>query len=429
MRKTIFFALPLLVVLFAFAFARDHSPEISHTYQLQGETVVLDFMLNKFNTDGVELVLDQQQDEETFNLKEPRLALDQQQDEDLFIQFGISLGVSFGQGLSVVVTMTGVSSESQMEGDDQLPDFPYLRDDQGQPVLHFPFENRFAYDDAGNPFLHMTYVGSPVPLIEMLVIEVPTTLPAFLSEFFGEEGRIQFQPGDYPLMYGGFWIPVKVLDTTIQVDVDVKPGSDTNPINLKSKGVIPVAILTTTAFDATTVDPLSVAFGPNGAMEAHGKGHIEDADDDGDLDMVLHFRTQQTGIACGDTEAALTGETVGGQQIEGSDTIQTLGCSAGKTLAGAEAAENVAEHFALDQNYPNPFNPTTEIRFGLPDAVHVQLVVYNVMGREVARLVNQPMGAGTHGVTWDASGLPSGTYFYQLTAGSFIETRQMTLLK
>jgi len=110
------------------------------------------------------------------------------------------------------------------------------------------------------------------------------------------------------------------------VNVDIKPGSDPNSINLKSKGVVPVAILTVEDFDATTVNPLSVEFGPDGAMEAHGRGHIEDVDGDSDLDLVLHFKTQETGIMCGDSSASLTGETFGGQAIEGSDSIKTVKC-------------------------------------------------------------------------------------------------------
>jgi len=110
------------------------------------------------------------------------------------------------------------------------------------------------------------------------------------------------------------------------IAIDIKPGSLPNSINPRSNGVIPVAILTTPTFDATTVDPLTVRFGPNGAVEAHGRGHIEDADRDGDLDLVLHFRTQDTGIVCGDTSASLTGETFSGQAIEGSDSIRTVGC-------------------------------------------------------------------------------------------------------
>jgi hypothetical protein len=110
------------------------------------------------------------------------------------------------------------------------------------------------------------------------------------------------------------------------VDIDIKPGSYPNSINIKNKGVIPVAILTTDDFDATTVDPLTVEFGPNGATEANNTGYIEDADGDGDLDLVLHFNTQETGILCGDISTTLTGVTYDGRRIEGSDTIKTIGC-------------------------------------------------------------------------------------------------------
>ncbi len=128
----------------------------------------------------------------------------------------------------------------------------------------------------------------------------------------------------------GFGYGVNVIRFTpppiVEVDIDIKPDSDQNSVNPRSKGVIPVAILTTDDFDATAVDPMSVEFGPDGATEAHGNGHIEDADGDGDLDLVLHFKTQDTGIQCGDTDASLTGETFGGQMFEGTDSINTVGC-------------------------------------------------------------------------------------------------------
>jgi uncharacterized repeat protein (TIGR01451 family) len=114
--------------------------------------------------------------------------------------------------------------------------------------------------------------------------------------------------------------------STLVVVIDIKPGSFPNSINPRSEGVIPVAILTTASFDATAVDPRSVQFGPTGAREAHEKGHVEDADGDGDLDLVLHFGTQDTGIVCRTTAASLTGQTFAGQAIEGSDSIRTVGC-------------------------------------------------------------------------------------------------------
>lgn len=106
--------------------------------------------------------------------------------------------------------------------------------------------------------------------------------------------------------------------------VDIKPDGDPNRINPASKGVIPVAILSTDTFDATTVDPLSVKFGPDGATETHNKDHIEDVNGDGKLDMMLHFQTQETGIASGDTQACLTGKTTSGLGVTGCDLIQTV---------------------------------------------------------------------------------------------------------
>lgn len=113
----------------------------------------------------------------------------------------------------------------------------------------------------------------------------------------------------------------------IPVELDIKPDSDPNSINCKNQnGVIPVAILTTDVFNVMTADPLTVRFGRTGteAAETHGKGHIEDIDSDGDLDMVFHFRLGDTGIQCSDTEAILTGKTYAGKPIQGEDAIRTV---------------------------------------------------------------------------------------------------------
>jgi len=110
----------------------------------------------------------------------------------------------------------------------------------------------------------------------------------------------------------------------IVVQIDIKPGSFPNAINPNSRGVIPVAILTTDSFDASTVDASTVRFGPDEAPAV--KSAMDDVDNDGDLDMILFFRTQQTGIACGQTSATLTGQTLTSIPIEGSDSIKTVAC-------------------------------------------------------------------------------------------------------
>lgn len=101
-----------------------------------------------------------------------------------------------------------------------------------------------------------------------------------------------------------------------------------------------------------------------------------------------------------------------------------------KIVVGVEQEGLLPQEFYVDQNYPNPFNPSTTIRFGLPEAANVDLRIYNIIGQEVATLLNnQTMNAGTHNVVFDASSLASGTYIYKLNAGNKTEIKKMLLLK
>jgi hypothetical protein len=90
---------------------------------------------------------------------------------------------------------------------------------------------------------------------------------------------------------------------------------------------------------------------------------------------------------------------------------------------------NLPKQYDLSQNYPNPFNPTTEIKFALPTSGQAKLEVYNVLGQNVATLINGQMNAGYHSVTWNAQSAASGVYFYKLTAGNYSKVYQMTLMK
>jgi len=90
---------------------------------------------------------------------------------------------------------------------------------------------------------------------------------------------------------------------------------------------------------------------------------------------------------------------------------------------------NNPKEFYLTQNYPNPFNPLTKVNYQIPELSFATLRVYNVLGNEIATLVNEEKPIGSYEVEFNATGLPSGIYFYRLKAGSFFETKKMVLMK
>ena len=115
--------------------------------------------------------------------------------------------------------------------------------------------------------------------------------------------------------------------------IDIKPNAYPNVISMKGNGVVPVAILTTSIadgelcdFDATTVDAASLEFGPAGAHIVHANGHLEDVDNDGDIDMIVHFRKKETGLSCEDEFADISGFTINGMSIKGTDSVIVKNC-------------------------------------------------------------------------------------------------------
>jgi len=101
----------------------------------------------------------------------------------------------------------------------------------------------------------------------------------------------------------------------------------------------------------------------------------------------------------------------------------------GKITVGVQTAPQSPQKFQLQQNYPNPFNPSTTIGYQLPAGSHVTIKVFDVLGREVVTLVNERQTAGGHSIVFDASHLPSGIYFYSITAGKFHQVKKMVLVK
>ena len=101
----------------------------------------------------------------------------------------------------------------------------------------------------------------------------------------------------------------------------------------------------------------------------------------------------------------------------------------GSTVVNVVGKSNLVNGFKLQQNYPNPFNPSTTINYDLPKQSKVKMVVYDILGREVTTLVDEPKKAGSYQVLWNASRFASGLYFCRIQAGDYIATKKLVLLK
>jgi hypothetical protein len=107
-------------------------------------------------------------------------------------------------------------------------------------------------------------------------------------------------------------------------------------------------------------------------------------------------------------------------------TVYTLDFSG---ITDVENADQLPQNYALDQNYPNPFNPATTITYAVPQNSFISLRVVDILGNEVQTLVNETKSAGTYTVSFDATSVPSGVYFYTLEAGNFVSSKKMLLIK
>jgi len=113
-----------------------------------------------------------------------------------------------------------------------------------------------------------------------------------------------------------------------------------------------------------------------------------------------------------------------GTEIIVDDIAFTVG-----SVTNVSAERNLPGEFLLAQNYPNPFNPETAISYQLSVVSNVKMGVFDLLGREVARLVDETLPAGEHRATWNAAGFPSGVYLVHMSAGSFSATRKLVLLR
>lgn len=128
----------------------------------------------------------------------------------------------------------------------------------------------------------------------------------------------------------------------------------------------------------------------------------------------------------GDT---LPGSTVNTEGMPVGVTAQYYHFSADVIIGSTNGNEGVITTYTLEQNYPNPFNPSTTIKYSIPTESFVQLKIYDILGTEVATLVNEEKSTGSYYVVFNASGIPSGVYFYTFSAGEFNLSKKMILMK
>jgi hypothetical protein len=153
-------------------------------------------------------------------------------------------------------------------------------------------------------------------------------------------------------------------------------------------------------------------------------------DQNGDSLWTRTYGTDWQEMAYDIKETSDGGYVVAGYTQHGSFDAYLVKTNQYGLITGLNDSESpVAESFGLLQNYPNPFNPSTTFRYSIPQTSKVVITVYDILGNEIATLMDEEKSVGTYELIWNAENLSSGIYFYQLKAGNFFQTRKMILLK
>jgi hypothetical protein len=158
-------------------------------------------------------------------------------------------------------------------------------------------------------------------------------------------------------------------------------------------------------------------------------GQIDTLYDSGGDGAVSFFGTEATNIQAGGEFIFWVGISIGDNEAEMLTNMSQVEAKYSLITSVEESSLPIPTDYQLKQNYPNPFNPSTKIQFSIPQSEYVSLKIYDVLGNEVAGLINQDLSAGSYDIQFNANNLSSGIYFYQLITGSYSETKKMNLIK
>lgn len=189
--------------------------------------------------------------------------------------------------------------------------------------------------------------------------------------------------------------------------------------------------------DVTYGRPLSATAG-----DWNGDGNKDIAIADGDWNAVLvlvndgkgNFRDSARIAVAGSAYGIVSGDWDGDGDLDLAvthDVQNSISILKNQTITSgvADRRKKISSSFSLFRNYPNPFNPSTKIAYAIPKPDNVVLKIYDVLGREVATLVDEKKQPGEYTIVWNACDLASGVYFYRLVAGDFVQTRRMILMR